>query len=334
MIVNANAKQIPLADESVQCAVTSPPYYGLRDYGVDGQIGLEQTPDEFIANIVAVSEEVRRVLKPDGVYFINIGDSYSGSGKGWGGGSISENYGSHEIINNSRGKFVPAGLKPKDLMMIPARVAIALQASGWWLRAEIVWAKPNPMPESVTDRPTRSHEMIYMLTKSANYFYDYEAVREVATWADDNRKGRASLDHKRAPTDKIAGIRPRPFGGTSEKRFNADRRDYEYKGDTGYRNQRDVWTLTTEPYSGSHYAVFPTEIPRRAIKAGSRPGDIVLDPFCGSGTTGIVCRELGRRFVGLDLSMEYLREHALPRAERKQTQESLNRLPLLEWIGD
>ena len=395
MIVNADARRIPLADESAQCCVTSTPYFGLRDYGtakwiggdancehngksrfryalsqkqksnngssglhaetvcsicgavrIDNQIGIEQTPEEFVANIISVSEEVRRVLKPDGTYWLNIGDSYANDDK-WGGttgGKHAKGLHGEPVGRNRR----QTNLKPKDLMMIPARVAIALQAAGWYLRAEIIWAKPNPMPESVTDRPTRSHEMIYLLTKSEHYFYDYEAVKEVAAagW-----NGSSFTDERDQATKPNLGMGKR--NAMNRKSFRGGG-DYTSAGgysldnsrprsgnlthgnspnETGLRNQRDVWTIAPENYSGSHYAVFPTEIPRRAIKAGSRPGDIVLDPFCGSGTTGIVCRDLGRRVVGLDLSMEYLREHALPRAELKQTQESLERLPLFGGLN-
>lgn len=356
MIVNANALHIPLADSSVQCCVTSPPYFGLRNYNVPGQLGLEPTPAEYIANMVAVGREVWRVLADDGCFFLNLGDSYAGSGRGKNpNGKQGTSHGTQFDPDNSG--YVPDGLKPKDLMMIPARVALALQADGWYLRAEIVWSKPNPMPESVTDRPTRSHEMIYLLTKQARYFYDAEAVKEKSLYPDDDRKGRASEDHKRMPGEKIAGIRPRKNGGGNYSRAYAGAQvnhgGESNRVDTGFRNQRDVWNIeddewaqfqewksqhsrdqksvwgiATQPYAGAHYATFPTEIPRRAILAGSRPGDVVLDPFCGSGTTGQVCRELGRRFVGLDLSMKYLLENALPRAERKTAAHVVDKLPL------
>lgn len=368
MIVNANALTMPLAAKSVQMCVTSPPYFGLRDYQVSGQIGLEQTPEAYIANIVAVGREVWRVLADDGTFWINLGDAYTGRGKARGGGGQGPsskkqltNRGAYFETDKSKriergagrwggGDRAVDGLAGKNLMMIPARVALALQSAGWYLRAEIVWAKPNPMPESVTDRPTRSHEIIYLLSKRARYFYDAEAVKESAAvgWRDSS-----FTDERDQETKPGLGMKPRTNGNGNRKSFRGGG-DYTSAGgytidndrprngnethgntpnETGLRNQRDVWSIATQGYDGAHYATFPTEIPRRCILAGSRPGDVVLDPFCGSGTTGEVCRELERRFVGLDLSMKYLRENALPRSERKCTAESIAALPLFGGGG-
>ena len=347
MIVNANALRIPLADESIQCAVTSPPYYGLRDYQVAGQLGLEPTPDEYIANLVSVSREVWRVLRDDGVYWLNLGDSYCNTN---GYARASKDYqreGRNNMPANDRSldELHRAGYKTKDLMLIPARVAIALQSDGWYVRAEIIWAKPNPMPESVKDRPTRSHEMIYLLTKQERYYYDAEAVKESGSAESLKRLDRGVSDHHKN-IDGAPGQTPHSMNKPrvnkkysfrrdeneshppeKQSQHRPEREDIEY---ANTRNLRDVWHMATEPYSGAHYATFPTELPRKCIKAGSKPGDVILDPFCGSGTTGQVARELGRRFVGLDLSMKYLRDNALPRAERKQTKESLETLPMFE----
>jgi DNA modification methylase len=293
-----------------------------------GQIGLEQSPDEYIANMIAVSRELWRVLRDDGTWWLNLGDSFASDTKGTGGTEKVGLNGGNAWMKKAQvtaPRKICHGLKPKDLMMIPARVALALQAAGWYLRAEIVWAKPNPMPESMTDRPTRSHEMIYLLTKKSRYYYDAEAVKENSVDSESyngRRKRNAGTMNDHDPDNY-------KMGGSIQ-----DDGTLRYGQIYPTRNQRDVWTLPTEPYSGAHYATFPTEIPRRAILAGSKAGDVILDPFCGSGTVGEVCRELGRRFIGLDLSMKYLRENALPRAERTQTAESIATLPLFSGNGN
>lgn len=277
-----------LPDASVQCCVTSPPYWGLRDYGVEGQIGLEPTPEAYAAKMVEVFREVRRVLREDGVCFLNLGDSYAGSGKGPA-GNIGAQHDERNLWKVNGGVVsgnVPPGLKPKDLVGIPWRVAFALQADGWWLRQDIIWAKPNPMPESVTDRCTKAHEYIFLLTKSARYYWDAEAMSEPKEcW------------RKR---------------GAGRSKHNADRND---NGDMahfanedierGTRNKRSVWTIVPTPYREAHFATFPPEIPRLCISAGSRPDDTVLDPFAGSGTTGQVANELGRNAVLIELKPEY-----------------------------
>jgi len=343
--VREQLAQIP--DESVQTCVTSPPYWGLRDYGtaswdggdpecehappqdwidhnfnansgfgvgagtqsaasvgrwyssdgacrcgavrIDSQIGLEQTPEEYVEQMVQVFREVRRVLRDDGTLWLNLGDSYAinpGDRNKVGGfqakptadRAAAESAMSHLKRGN--------GLKPKDLVGIPWRVAFALQADGWWLRSDIIWHKPNPMPESIRDRPTKSHEHIFLLTKSARYFYDIESVREQPKPWNDGKMAAPKLgDHKL--TDA--------YGQQTVKQFD------EIKG----ANRRDVWTITTKPFPGAHFAVFPPEVPTLCIKAGTKVGDTVLDPFTGSGTTGIIASNLGRDFVGIELNPEY-----------------------------
>ena len=253
-----------LPDCSVQTCVTSPPYWGLRDYGHDGQIGLEQTPDEYVAELVEVFREVRRVLADDGTLWLNLGDSYNGAAP-----------------NRSGQHGGVAGLKPKDLVGIPWRVAFALQADGWWLRQDIIWSKPNPMPESVTDRCTKAHEYVFLLTKSARYFYDSVAISEI---------GAGRLDLGRM---KYEG-RTNPGGWADNGRR-----------DEAGRNKRSVWTIATKPYGGAHFAVMPEALAEPCILAGSRLGDLVLDPFTGSGTVGVVALRHDRDFIGTELNPEY-----------------------------
>ena len=289
-------KSIP--DESVQCCVTSPPYWGLRDYGHDGQLGLEKTPEEYVQKMVQVFREVNRVLRKDGTLWLNLGDSYARTGdkgdckdpkhpEGRNGQSVAVN-----------GKI--AGLKPKDLVGIPWRVAFALQVDGWWLRQDIIWAKPNPMPESVTDRCTKSHEYIFLLTKRAKYYYDADAVKEDSV-DPESLSGRRKRNHQK-------------FDGQqgSDTRVGFEKLDGQKYPE---RNARSVWTITTQPYPGSHFATFPEAIPERCIKAGSKKGDMILDPFTGSGTTGEVALRLERNFVGIELNEKYAKELAIPRLE-------------------
>jgi DNA modification methylase len=296
---------------SVQTCVTSPPYWGLRDYGEPGQLGLEPTPGEYVARMVEVFREVRRVLRDDGTLWLNLGDSYAADRGGTYqpaetlAGGVSGRMPDGATTNRGRGGGYMAsrdarahGLKHKDLVGIPWRVALALQDDGWWLRSDIIWAKPNPMPESITDRPTKAHEYIFLLTKSARYFYDAEAVKEtaVATWnaADAYAKRQSMTAPEIAKGADLELQRTRGFGTHHEDR---DRQD---------RNARSVWTITTKPYAGAHFATFPPELPSRCIKAGSATGDLVLDPFSGAATTALVARGLGRRAVGIELNPEYL----------------------------
>jgi DNA modification methylase len=277
---------------SVQCCVTSPPYWGLRDYGHDDQIGLEKTPEEYVARMVDVFRGVRRVLRDDGTLWLNLGDSYAAGGHGGGGSYMAERKDAAWQRESTATGFrsAPPGLKPKDLVGIPWRVAFALQADGWYLRSDIIWAKPNPMPESVTDRPTKAHEYLFLLTKSARYFYDADAVRE---------------DHTSKP---IARNRHQNGGGSAESMSgdvtqNFGSMEYNPHG----RNRRTVWTIPTQPFPGAHFAVFPPALVEPCILAGSKKGDTVLDPFAGSGTVGVVCRKHERDFIGIEINPEYAR---------------------------
>ena len=270
---------------------------------VDEQIGLEQSPDDYVASLVEVFRDVRRVLRDDGVLWLNLGDSYCSTDK-WGGGG--NNPGKHTVAKDggvpswaSRQKKPQIdGIKPKDLVGIPWRVAFALQADGWYLRSDVIWSKGNSMPESVTDRPTRSHEYIFLLTKSREYFYDHVAVKEPVSDATrkDMRIGRDAV--------RDYAIAGKSFGvGTSASRRMATNC---VGGEGGLRNQRSVWAINSKPYRGAHFATMPTALAEVCIKAGTRPGDTVLDPFSGSGTTGYVANRLGRNYVGTDLNPDYL----------------------------
>lgn len=310
-------------DCSVQCCVTSPPYWRLRDYGVSGQLGMEQTPEAYVAELVQLFREVRRVLKDDGSFWLNLGDSYSGSGKGGNPG-----YSPH-IMQRSNGGSLSVrgikrdGIKPKDLIGIPWRVAFALQADGWFLRSEITWCKRAPMPESVRDRPTSATEKIFLLTKSEKYYYNADAVRlppsesmlkqvaegyigQATKLFDDNgvqdasgvksriiENARKRIDKQRGHSRRHAGFNDRWDGLTKAEQMACG------------SNMRNYWLLGPEPFAGAHFATFPSEIPRRCILAGTKPGDIVLDPFGGSGTTGMVSLELGRKAVLIELNQEY-----------------------------
>lgn len=327
-----------MPDESVQCCVTSPPYWGLRDYGHPGQIGQEETPEAFVQAMVEVFREVRRVLKPDGTLWMNLGDSYYGAGQRgdqfntkapqpkWAGKANAER-------GHRRGTASPVhGLKFKDMTGMPWRVAIAMQqpdceceacstfshsslwlpvppsmcdfedgvkvcptcshwgkpksqSNGWYLRSDIIWHKPNPMPESVTDRPTKSHEYIFLLTKSESYFYDHEAIKESSTYADCGRPSKVKGDFN-AKGEPLPGQLP-------------------FRAITETRNKRSVWTVPTAPYKEAHFATYPPDLIKPCIMAGTKPGDVVLDPFGGSGTTGQVALELGRRAILCELNPDY-----------------------------
>jgi DNA modification methylase len=303
-----------LPDESVHCVVTSPPYWGLRDYGVDGQIGLEQTPDEYVAEMVAVFREVRRVLRDDGTLWLNLGDSYA---RGFGGGSpgakSSTNVGAYE--GRKAGK-VPNGLQGKDLIGIPWRVAFALQSDGWILRQDIIWSKPNPMPESVQDRCTKAHEYIFMLTKSARYFYDIDAIKEPMSISSvarlsQNIEGQAGSDRVPGKTNgamKAVGKIDKQRGHSRRHAGFNDRWDAMEKAEqcSGLRNKRSVWEVATQPFSGAHFATFPPALIEPCIKAGCPAGGTVLDPFGGAGTTGLVADRLQRNAILIELNPAYV----------------------------
>mgnify|MGYP006921290385 CR=1 FL=1 len=337
-----------LPDESIHCCVTSPPYWGLRDYGVPGQLGLEKTPEEYVAKMVEVFREVRRALRKDGTLWLNLGDSYAGS---WSGSSMRPSGGQQrsggpgfQPLDDrvpARGGYVPPGLKPKDLCGIPWRVALALQGDGWWLRQDIIWAKPNPMPESVRDRCTKAHEYIFMLSKSARYYYDAEAVKEPGSAATIQRLGQPSFDTQaggakdpltgnRSCRKALENLKKRLPSGWNNcpgnhrsliGRFENDKQRGHSRRHAGFNdrwdgmekveqcslmvNLRSVWAIAIKPFPEAHFATFPPEIPTRCIKAGCPVGGVVLDPFFGAGTTGMVAKELGREFIGIELNPKY-----------------------------
>lgn len=402
MLIHGDSIHIPLADNSVHMCVTSPPYWGLRSYLDNNdplkhyELGLEPTPDEFVAKMVAIFREVWRVLRPDGSCWVNLGDTFATSANGRSAADTKAAGNDDRTFRDKPFNTAVGGLKPKDLCMIPARVALALQADGWWLRSEIVWNKSNPMPESVTDRPTKSHEMVYLLAKSERYFYDAEAIKEAA---DPKYAGRYEYEFNVGKKENDGAGRPDRASNTPGlKEFS------------GTRNRRSVWTISTQSYSGAHYATFPVKLVEPCIlagtsargvcpkcgnpwtrvvergqllagngagridnytgnldnatenqyrganfrKSGFAPGHryesvttgwqptcscgcadtvpaIVLDPFAGSGTVGEVARQLGRRFVGIDLNPTYLALNALPRAENKTAQKAIDELPLFSF---
>jgi len=297
-------KEIP--EKTIQTCVTSPPYFGLRDYGVDGQLGLENTPDEYVQKMVEVFREVRRVLKDDGTLWLNLGDSYFSSTKGSGGSNPDKSpLQGYKGKENAQGgysiKLSPGELpiKPKDLLGIPWRVAFALQADGWYLRQDIIWHKPNPMPESVTDRCTKSHEYIFLLSKSPNYYFDNESIKESVT---ESSKKRAQYGwNGRQSTGTIETARN---GSGFQKLRETGASMSEMYGEK--RNKRSVWTVATKPYKEAHFAVFPDTLITPCILAGSKEGDIVLDPFMGSGTTAEVALRLGRQYLGFEINPEYV----------------------------
>ncbi|WBX91607.1 DNA-methyltransferase [Achromobacter mucicolens] len=321
----------------VQCIVTSPPYWGLRDYGVEGQLGLEASMAEFLANMVDVFDLCRELLADDGTLWLNMGDSYAGSRSGPDSGSTlqgtrhnqNEAKAAKLMVASRRRDDAPIprsdlrvdGLKPKDMVGQPWRLAFALQDAGWWLRQDIIWHKPNPMPESVRDRCTKAHEYLFLLSKSAKYFYDFAAMREPVTGgahargAGVNPKAQPSgwdtgPGGHRALTGRYAGngvgfghgydakAKPRAKQNAS---FSAAVRDL-----VDSRNRRSVWTIPTQAYDGAHFATFPESLVEPCILAGSRPGDLVFDPFMGSGTVGSVAQRLGRRWLGAELNPDYL----------------------------
>lgn len=285
-------KEIP--DQTVQCVVTSPPYWGLRDYGHDGQLGLERTPQAYVENMVAVFREVRRILKDDGVLWLNLGDSYCGyKGENYLTNKESSKLQSKTTVPSAHSIGTPqtSGLKPKDLVGIPWRVAFALQEDGWWLRQDIIWHKPNPMPESVTDRCTKAHEYLFMLTKSSRYFFDSEAINEPSS----NPNSGKSWDERRKNGEPnrhgLTGAASHKAGGFATK-------------DT--RNRRSVWSIPTKPFRGAHFAVMPEALCEPPILATSQENDLVFDPFTGSGTVATVALRHKRNYIGIELNPEYV----------------------------
>ena len=270
LLGNAPDVLMELPDKSINCCVTSPPYWGLRDYGVEGQLGLEKTPEEYVEKMVEVFGEVRRVLRDEGTLFLNLGDTYAAGGLG------------------------PMGFKPKDLVGIPWRVAFALQADGWYLRQDIIWHKRNAMPESVKDRPTKAHEYIFLMSKNERYYYDHEAIKEPAVSTSLKKFTDNGTDKQRGHGRRHAG-----FNGRYAETLARD-------GVPKDRNRRSVWTVATHPFPEAHFATFPPDLINPCILAGCPAGGIVLDPFMGAGTTGVVCADLGRNYIGIELNPEYV----------------------------
>lgn len=292
----------------VQMCVTSPPYFGLRDYGHPGQLGLEKTPAEFVAAMVDVFGLVRELLADDGVLWLNLGDSYSNGGRTT--RDADDKLGARGM--NTRPND---GAKPKDLLGIPWRVAFALQSAGWYLRQDIIWHKPNPMPESVTDRCTKAHEYLFLLSKSERYYFDARAIAQPIAESSKERLAQPNLPTQ-AGSDRVPGktngnmkaVGPR-FGGNKygddDREESRTKSGNEYTGGDGLANRRSVWTVPTVPYSGAHFATFPPALIEPCILAGSRSGDTVLDCFFGSGTTGEVAGNLGRNWIGCELNPDY-----------------------------
>lgn len=334
-----------LPSESVQCVVTSPPYYALRDYGVEGQLGLEESPEKYLERLTIIFAEVRRVLRPDGVCWLNLGDTYAGAGGGAQGKNGACVGRACESAKKRTRSTVTGVLKPKDMIGIPWRAALAMQADGWWLRADVVWSKPNPLPEPVRDRPSRAHEYVFLLSKSERYFYDADAVREPlaaktsTSWGTTRRsKGTDGLGRvashnfaadlpERRPRVDASGV---PVGANLRTVWTIDdgaslgkaraalwlALSSGWDPEPGHQSDLvasalgldtvpDVWTIASQPYDGAHFATMPPRLAERCILAGSRPGDVVLDPFAGSGTTLEVALRHGRHALGIELSAEY-----------------------------
>jgi len=293
-------------DCSVQCCITSPPYWGLRDYGNDSQLGLEKTPEEYVGKMVEVFRAVRRVLKDNGTVWLNLGDSYAGN-------CSRSSTGRQGMGDEREGIFTKTGygLKPKDLVGIPWRVAFALQSDGWYLRQDIIWHKPNPMPESVTDRCTKSHEYIFLLSKNAKYYYNNEAIKEPVKEVSLKRSEYGWNSDR--PSTKNASM-----GGNG---IHTEKMGTRFVNPNG-RNKRSVWTVTTKPYKEAHFATYPIALIEPCILAGTDKGDTILDPFFGAGTTGVAAYKHDRKFVGIELNPEYC-EIAKQRIEQELSQKKL-----------
>jgi DNA modification methylase len=300
-----------LQPDSVHCCVTSPPYFGLRDYGVDGQIGMEQTPAEFVAELVGIFREVHRVLRDDGTLWLNLGDSYAASR-----GSQPSPTNTRNKTGHVGGARLSEGLKPKDLVGIPWKVAFALQEDGWYLRQDIIWSKPNPMPESVRDRCTKSHEYLFLLSKSPRYYFNAEAIAEPLAESSVVRLAQPTLEQQTG-SERVPGktngtmkaVGPR-FGGSKYgddgSKESRTKSGEEWTGSkTGMRNKRSVWTVATQPFIDAHFATFPVALIEPCILAGAPIGGVVLDPFGGAGTTGLAAEKLGRDSILIELNPEY-----------------------------
>jgi len=309
-----------LPDQTVQTCITSPPYYGLRDYGVAGQMGLEPTLDEYVAKMVAVFREVRRVLRDDGTLWLNLGDSYSRQG------GATDNKNPERELAHMEGKQRRAlnkpidGFKPKDLLGVPWRVAFALQADGWYLRQDIIWAKPNPMPESVRDRCTKAHEYLFLMAKSERYYFDQESIKEPLASSSIERLSQPNLESQTG-SDRVPGKTNGPMkavgklkSGNKERKqrpgadvlgIGAQAGSIPWEDSDGKRNKRSVWTVTTRPFKEAHFATFPPDLIRPCVLAGCPPGGIVLDPFSGAATTAVVALQEGRKYIGIELNPEY-----------------------------
>jgi len=297
-----------LPDSSIDCCVTSPPYYGLRDYGCDGQLGLEETPEEYIYRLVDVFREVQRVLCDNGTLWLNIGDSYAGSGRGKGDVNKKGIQQKASFVGDFIKPYRIDGYKNKDLIGIPWMLAFALRNSGWYLRQDIIWHKPNPMPESVTDRCTKSHEYIFLFSKLPKYFFDDKAIMEHATY--DGRKDTVRKGSKKYAQEGATGLGIQTMAINERERWRSNE-----NGDF-VRNKRSVWTVCTASEKEAHFACFPQKLIVDCIRAGCPEGGTVLDPFMGSGTTAVVARKLNRNYVGFELNADYVKI-----AERKLKRE-------------
>lgn len=307
-----------MPSDSVHCAITSPPYFGLRDYGHKEQIGLEGTPEAYVEKLVQIFREVRRILRPDGTLWLNIGDSYASDGSGGhgttGGRDKSTLSGGLPPVGSApTSRRVPCGMKRKDLIGIPWMLAFALRSDGWFLRQDIIWHKPNPMPESVTDRCTRAHEYVFMLSRCDMYYYDASSIRTEARDPDDDirRLAQQKARNKSNPSQTRNGLRPRTDKQRGHSRRHAGFNErWDKMSGTEQRalgaNRRSVWTVATTPFKEAHFATFPEKLVEPMILAGCPRGGVVLDPFMGAGTTALVAKKLGRHFYGIELNPEYV----------------------------
>lgn len=304
-----------LPDGIVNTCITSPPYWGLRDYGVEGQLGLEATPEVYVARMVALFREVRRVLRKDGTLWLNIGDSYaSRGGAGWqgkNGARINRTHTQTTLLQNTARS---ASVKAKDMIGIPWMLAFALRDDGWYLRQEIIWAKPNPMPESAKDRCTKAHESLFLLSKSSTYYWDREAMLERASEnthariARDRPENGSSRAHGGTKLGTMKAVFSRKHAGEDNALVKAKRSFAEGTAEVlPYRNKRSVWMVGTQPFKGAHFATFPPKLIEPCVRTACPPGGMVLDPFLGAGTTAYVAKSLNRRFIGIELNAEYLK---------------------------